>query len=69
VDAGKVGGMDDVFGLIDPADVHCVFLSHDDVDHTGNLAQVMEHCPNATPARASLFFSAPGPRCTPSLGR
>jgi flavorubredoxin len=52
VDTGTVANraqwLDDVFGLVDPADVHYVFLSHDDVDHTGSLAQVMEHCPNAT---------------------
>ena len=52
VDTGTVANraqwLDDVFGLVDPADVRYVFISHDDVDHTGNLAQVMEHCPNAT---------------------
>ncbi len=40
--------LDDVFGVVDPADVRWVFLSHDDSDHTGNLAQVMEACPSAT---------------------
>jgi len=52
VDTGTVANraqwLEDVFGLVDPADVRYVFLSHDDVDHTGNLAQVMELCPNAT---------------------
>jgi flavorubredoxin len=52
VDTGTVANraqwLDDVFGLVDPADVRYVFISHDDADHTGNLAQVMEHCPNAT---------------------
>lgn len=38
----------DVFSLVDPKDVKWVFLSHDDPDHTGNLAPVMEMCPNAT---------------------
>ena len=36
------------FGLVDPADVRWVFLSHDDSDHTGNLAPVLDLCPNAT---------------------
>jgi len=37
----------DVFSLVEPEDVRWVFLSHDDVDHTGNLDQVMTACPNA----------------------
>jgi flavorubredoxin len=37
-----------VFGLVEPSDVKWVFLSHEDSDHTGNLAQVMTACPNAT---------------------
>ncbi|MEO8696318.1 MAG: MBL fold metallo-hydrolase [Acidimicrobiales bacterium] len=38
----------DVFGLVEPADVRWVYLSHDDVDHTGNVNALMEACPNAT---------------------
>jgi flavorubredoxin len=37
----------DVFELVDPKDVRWVFLSHDDVDHSGNLDEVMTACPNA----------------------
>ena len=40
--------LDEVFGLVEPADVRWVFLSHDDIDHTGNLAEVMTECSNAT---------------------
>ncbi|MHA6797012.1 oxygen-binding di-iron domain-containing protein [Pseudonocardia bannensis] len=40
--------LQDVFGLVEPQDVRWVFLTHDDSDHTGNLAQVMDACPNAT---------------------
>ena len=36
-----------VFSLVDPADVRWVFLSHDDRDHSGNIMQVLEMCPNA----------------------
>jgi flavorubredoxin len=36
------------FELVDPQDVRWIFLSHDDGDHTGNLMQVLEACPNAT---------------------
>jgi flavorubredoxin len=52
VDTGTIGNrkqwLEDVFALVEPADVKWVFLSHDDVDHTGNLEQVLEMCPNAT---------------------
>jgi hypothetical protein len=40
--------LQDVFSLVEPEDVRWVFLSHDDSDHTGNLSQVMDACPNAT---------------------
>src|SRR5215475_5921065 len=40
--------LEDVFNIVEPKDVKWVYLSHDDVDHTGNLEQVMEACPNAT---------------------
>lgn len=52
VDTGSINNRDawleDVFGIVDPADVRWVFLSHDDSDHTANLVPVMESCPNAT---------------------
>jgi hypothetical protein len=36
------------FSLVDPADVRWIYLSHDDTDHTGNLLQVLDLCPDAT---------------------
>jgi flavorubredoxin len=74
VDTGTIANrtqwLDDVFGLVDPADVHYVFISHDDADHTGNLAQAMERCPNATllaswalVERFSNAFAFPLRRC------
>jgi flavorubredoxin len=39
--------MKDVFSIVDPGDVRWIFLSHDDVDHSGNLAEILEACPNA----------------------
>ncbi len=52
VDTGVPGLADryleDFFSLVDPEDVRWVFLSHDDVDHFGNLEAVMAACPNAT---------------------
>jgi hypothetical protein len=43
----RAAWLEDVFALVEPADVRWVFLSHDDADHTGNLAEVMAACPNA----------------------
>lgn len=74
VDTGSVNNRDqwleDVFGVVDPSDVRWVFLSHDDSDHTGNLAPVMESCPNATLVcswaiveRFSNAFGFPLERC------
>ena len=45
--ANRTQWLSDVFSLVEPTDVQWVFLSHDDVDHTGNLDQVMTACPNA----------------------
>ena len=43
--ANRKQWLDDVFSIVDPDDVRWVFLSHDDVDHTGNLDQVMTRAP------------------------
>ena len=52
VDTGTIANraqwLEDVFSLVDPADVRWIFLSHDDVDHTGNLDETLTACPNAT---------------------
>jgi hypothetical protein len=45
--ANRQKWLEDAFSIVEPEDVKWVFLSHDDVDHTGNLDQVMEACPNA----------------------
>ena len=46
--ANRAQWQEDVFALVDPEDVRWIFLSHDDVDHSGNLDEVMTACPNAT---------------------
>jgi flavorubredoxin len=46
--ANRKQWMEDVFSLVDPVDVKWIYLSHDDVDHTGNLEEAMNACPNAT---------------------
>src|SRR5262245_15791852 len=40
--------LDDVFSVVEPNDIRWVFISHDDVDHTGNVNALMEAAPNAT---------------------
>ncbi len=40
--------LEDLFGIVEPGDVRWVFISHEDVDHVGNLGAVMDACPNAT---------------------
>jgi len=51
VDTGTRGNrkqwLEDVFSLVEPEDVRWIFLSHDDVDHTGNLDEALTACPNA----------------------
>lgn len=74
VDTGTIANrkqwLEDVFSLVEPEDVKWVFLSHDDVDHTGNLDQVMTACPNAKLVcnwamveRHTNCFSFPLERC------
>jgi flavorubredoxin len=40
--------LEDMFSIVEPEDVRWVFISHDDIDHVGNLEAVMAACPNAT---------------------
>jgi flavorubredoxin len=40
--------LEDVFSIVEPKDIRWVFISHDDIDHTGNLNALMELAPNAT---------------------
>ena len=52
VDTGMVDNrvqyLADVFSIVEPEDVRWVFISHDDVDHTGNVNELLDRCPNAT---------------------
>jgi len=48
VPANREQYLTDVFSIVEPADVRWVFLSHDDIDHTGNVNELMAACPNAT---------------------
>lgn len=44
----RTAWLEHVFAVVEPEDVRWIFLSHDDSDHTGNLMQVLDLCPNAT---------------------
>jgi flavorubredoxin len=39
---------EDLFSIVEPDDIRWVFISHDDIDHTGNLNELMSLAPNAT---------------------
>jgi flavorubredoxin len=39
--------LQEIASVVDPGDVRWVFLSHDDGDHVGNLAEILELAPNA----------------------
>ena len=68
--ANREQWLKDVFSIVDPGDVRWIFLSHDDVDHAGNLAEIMKACPNATlistwffTERHTCHFNFPLERC------
>ena len=41
--------LEDVFSLVEPEDVRWVFLSHDDVDHTGNVNAMLRRSARTRP--------------------
>jgi flavorubredoxin len=38
---------EDVFSLVPPHEVRWIFVTHNDSDHSGNLVEALERCPNA----------------------
>ncbi|HTO00936.1 MAG TPA: MBL fold metallo-hydrolase, partial [Microthrixaceae bacterium] len=40
--------LEDLFSIVEPDDVRWIFISHDDIDHYGNLSTLLTECPNAT---------------------
>lgn len=38
---------EDVFALVPPAEVRWIFLTHLDTDHSGNVLEALDRCPNA----------------------
>jgi flavorubredoxin len=45
--ANRTQWLEDVFALVEPKDVRWIYLSHDDVDHSGNLDEALSACENA----------------------
>jgi flavorubredoxin len=52
IDTGVADNRDryfeDLFSIVEPNDIRWVYISHDDIDHTGNLNELMSLAPNAT---------------------
>lgn len=46
--AGRRAWLDDIWTILDPADIRWIFLTHDDPDHSGNLAAALAQSPDAT---------------------
>lgn len=61
--------LDDLFSLVEPGDVKWVFISHDDVDHYGNMDAVMAACPNATLVASWFLAQRLGPELDVPLTR
>ena len=49
------------FSIVEPEDDRWVFLSHDDHDHSGNLAAVLDLCRNATLVTTQFTVERRGP--------
>jgi flavorubredoxin len=51
VDTGMVTDreiwFEDVFSLVAPEDLRWIFVTHNDTDHSGNLLEALDRCPNA----------------------
>ena len=62
VDTGMAENRDqylaDVFSLVEPEDIRWVFISHDDVDHTGNVNALMELRPTRRSSSTGSWQSA-----------
>jgi flavorubredoxin len=54
----------DVFSLVEPEDVRWIIVTHLDTDHSGNMLEALERCPNA------ILVTTPGEsfRVTASFG-
>jgi len=60
---------EDVCSLVEPESIRWIFITHDDLDHTGNLLAALQRCPNAglvvnraSSWRTSVTFGIPPER-------
>jgi flavorubredoxin len=55
---------EDLFSLVAPDELRWIFVTHNDSDHSGNLVEALERCPNAqlVTSRSESF------RCAASFG-
>ena len=44
----RTNWLNDLFSIVAPEDIRWITISHDDIDHTGNLDALLEMAPNAT---------------------
>ena len=54
--------LDKVYGVVDPEDIRWVFLSHEDGDHTGGLADVLTAAPERDAGVEHVRHRAPRAR-------
>ena len=52
--------LEDGFGVVEPTDVRWGYLSVDDLDHAGALAEVMTACPHAVVIAGRAALPRPG---------
>ncbi|WP_052223087.1 oxygen-binding di-iron domain-containing protein [Novosphingobium malaysiense] len=68
VDTGMVTSREqwfaDLFSLVAPDEVRWIFITHNDSDHSGNMVEALQRCPNAklVTSRGEAF------RCAASFG-
>jgi flavorubredoxin len=64
VDTGMVTDratfFEDVLSLVEPVDVRWIYLTHDDDDHSGNVMEALDRCPNA---KVVMSWAARGRTC------
>ncbi|HUP50690.1 MAG TPA: MBL fold metallo-hydrolase [Thermoanaerobaculia bacterium] len=61
--------LEEVFKIVEPADVRWLFLSHEDRDHSGAIMQVLERCPKARLITTFLGLGKLGEEFTIPLDR
>lgn len=61
--------LEDLFSIVEPEDIRWLFISHDDIDHTGNVTALMERATNATIVVNWFMVERMGPTLEVPLSR